>query len=97
MRLVVTRGEPRSIRIDPHEVCPVVLDQIDHTLLHNLVRHTFGEREQVLGCVRLFLIEASAFDTNGVDEKSKELERHLYFRFLVNGWTGASGEAPFTR
>ena len=38
MRVVVGRVEPQAFRICPDDVCSIVLDQVHHALLKDLVR-----------------------------------------------------------
>ena len=82
VRLVVRRADPEALRVRPHEVRLVVLDEVHHALLEQLVRRVLREREHVLWRVHLLLVQPAALDADGVHQQRDELHRHLHLRWL---------------
>lgn len=71
-----------------------MLNQIAHPapLLEHLVRRVLREREDVLGRVLFLLVQAAAFDADGVDEEGEQRERHPRLFFAVGRVFGMFGE-----
>lgn len=69
MWLVAGRVEPCIFGIDPNSMRPVMFEQILHSLFQDLIRNALAERERIFGSMDLFLIDTTAFNANGVDER----------------------------
>lgn len=69
MRLVIRGIEPQALRINPNHMRPVMLDQIVHPLLQDLIRSGLREREQMLRRVLFLLVDPAAFDAYRVEEE----------------------------
>ena len=84
MRLVVGRADARALRVRPDEMCPIMLDKVDHAgaLLEQLVQRVLGEREDVLRRILFLLVQPAALDADGVHQQRDELHRHLHLRWL---------------
>lgn len=72
MRVIVGRIEPQSLGIYPNDMCSIVLDQVRHALLENLVRRLLRERKDVFSGIMFLLIEPTAFHTDSVHEQRRE-------------------------
>ena len=67
----------------------IMLYEITHALLQNLVRHPLAQREHVLDGVMLFLVEPTALNANSVDGERSKRKGHLHFLiFLLRLLTG---------
>ena len=77
MRLVVCRANPGALGIDPNDMRAVVLDEVRHALLQNLVCRVLREREDVLRRVDLLLVDAAALDADSIDEQRDEVHGHF--------------------
>ena len=77
MWLEIRRIEPQTIGVYPDNVGSIVLDEVHHALLENLVCHLLGEREDVLDGVALLLVEPTALHANSVHEQAGEFRRHF--------------------
>lgn len=91
VRFVVRRADPRTLGIRPHKMGLVVLDQVHHTLLQDLVRRVLGQREDMLGCVDLLLVQPTTLHADRVHQKRDKLEGHLHLGLL--GAAGARARA----
>jgi len=70
MRFVIRRIESQTLWINSDQMCPVVLDQIMHALLQDLVRRGLREGKQMFRCVLFLLVDPTTFDTYCVDKES---------------------------
>ena len=85
MRLVVRRANASTLRVHPYDMRPIVLDEIHHALLEQLVRRVLREREDVVRGVLPLLVQPAALDADGVDEQRHERHRHLHLWGRLRG------------
>ena len=91
MRLIITRVKAGPIRVYADDMGTIMLYEITHALLQNLVRHPLAQREHVLDGVMLFLVESTALNANSVDDEGGERKGHPHFlifllRLLTEEW-----------
>lgn len=89
MRFVVRRADPRTLGVCPNKMGLVVLDQVHHTLLKDLVRRVLRQREDMLGGVDLLLVQPTTLHADGVHQKRDKLKGHLHLRLLRTAGTRA--------
>ena len=87
MRLVVGAPNPHTLRVDPDDMRAIMLDQIHHGLLQYPIRGVLRQRKDMFRRIDFFLVDTTAFDTDGIYEQRDQFERHLHFvgRFLGRG------------
>jgi len=97
MRLIIGRVHPQPLWIDPNHMSLGMPNQLPHARFQQLVRRVLRQREYMLGGVFLRLVDATAFDANGIDEEGGEGERHfdLGIRRFGAGSMVATGFLPF--